>query len=214
MFVSYSQWHRFASAITLSLLATGLWLLPDFLQAQLDYFRPAIEQGQWWRLVSGHLLHTNGWHLAMNLAALWLLAALHGHYFRPLCHLVMVLLLAISCSLLLYATQPELKRYVGLSGLLHGLFLWGVVADIRYRQKGAYLLLAGLIIKIGWEQWHGPDPAVEQLINARVATEAHLTGTVAAILLLPLLNRACVTASPDNGPQPYSPAPPRDPDGH
>ena len=34
----------------------------------LAYRRELILEGQWWRLLSGNFLHTNIWHLAMNLA--------------------------------------------------------------------------------------------------------------------------------------------------
>jgi membrane associated rhomboid family serine protease len=45
------------------------------------YHRNLIAQGEIWRLFTGHLLHTNGYHLLLNLAALVMLWALHGRFY-------------------------------------------------------------------------------------------------------------------------------------
>ncbi|MEC7509473.1 MAG: rhombosortase, partial [Pseudomonadota bacterium] len=48
----------------------------------LAYDRYAIQGLETWRIVSGNIVHTNGYHLLLNLAGLALLWALHGEHYR------------------------------------------------------------------------------------------------------------------------------------
>ncbi|MCK8047138.1 rhombosortase [Shewanella sp. 1CM18E] len=147
----------------------------------LAYQRYFILDGQWWRLATGNLLHTNLWHLLMNLAGLWVIVALHEQHYRITGLALLFTCLCLLQGLGLLAFYPELIGYVGLSGMLHGLFAYGAVFDIRQGYKSGYLLLLGAIAKVAYEQYYGASAEVTELINARVATEAHLVGLVCGI---------------------------------
>lgn len=179
---------QFALPLLLTLLAFGLWCLPQLeivpqLSQQLDWSRTDLLSGQWWRLFSGHLLHSNGAHLAMNVGALWLIFGLHQlHYhWRTLLPLTLGLMLAISLFIGLAADQID--RYVGLSGLLHGLITWGAIKDIQRGWFSGWLLLLAIIAKVCWELTVGASASTSALIEARVAVEAHGFGVLAALLI-------------------------------
>ncbi|WP_299798815.1 rhombosortase [uncultured Shewanella sp.] len=153
------------------------------LESLLAFRRSAIGAGDYWRLISGNLLHTNHWHLVMNLAGLWVLLLLFKPHFSALSFTSVFILLCALQGLGLYLFFPLLSGYVGLSGMLHGLFTYGAIKDIAAGIKSGYLLLAGVFIKVGYEQIFGASEQVTQMIDARVATEAHLIGVVTGILL-------------------------------
>ncbi|HEX5793039.1 MAG TPA: rhombosortase, partial [Rheinheimera sp.] len=77
----------------------------------------------------------------------------------------------------------DIQIYVGLSGLLHAMLTFGAIKDIQLKITTGWLLLAGLITKVAWEQWQGPDAELAELINASVATDAHLFGVLTAVVL-------------------------------
>lgn len=160
-----------------------LAMLPDSWQQALQYNRADIGNGQYWRLFSGHLLHSNHWHLLMNLAGLLLAMLLHGSYYKGRKLALQWLLCGLAISLALYYYSPEIHIYVGLSGLLHAMLALGALKDIQLKLSTGWLLLAGLIGKVGWEQWHGPDAELAELINASVATDAHLYGVCSGFIL-------------------------------
>ncbi|WP_051202265.1 rhombosortase [Ferrimonas senticii] len=169
---------QLALPLLLSISAISLALLPE-LHDSLDWYRTAISHGEHWRLLSGHLLHSNWPHLLMNLGGLWLLLALFQPYFnRVLAIATPVMMLLIAAAMLL----TDSERYVGLSALLHGLFVWGALEDLRYRRRSGYLLLMGIIAKVLWENLMGADSDIAALINARVAVESHLIGALAGAL--------------------------------
>nr|WP_309247282.1 rhombosortase [Shewanella sp. VB17] len=149
----------------------------------LAYERNEIALGEYWRLFTGNLLHTNIWHLVMNVAGLWVIILLHQQHY----HLTGFTLFFITLCLLqgtgLYLFYPNVLGYIGLSGVLHGIFTYGAIKDIQVGMRSGYLLLIGVIIKVGHEQWFGASKQVTEMIGTRVAIEAHLVGTITGIIL-------------------------------
>ena len=150
----------------------------------LAYDRNQLIDLQWWRLITGHFLHTNSIHLLLNLAGLTLLWALHGHYYTTPRYLIIFLLLCLGTSGGLYLFAPQMKWYVGLSGVLHGLFVIGAYFDIQHKFKTGWLMLVGVWLKVLHEQIYGASENVAQLISANVAIDAHLFGTITGSLII------------------------------
>ncbi|KPK39847.1 MAG: hypothetical protein AMJ69_04490 [Gammaproteobacteria bacterium SG8_47] len=145
----------------------------------LRYDRAAILDGQWWRVLSGHIVHVGWMHLAMNVAGLVLVWLLFGVRLSTQRWLVVLLLSALGVSAGLLLRQPDLNWYVGLSGVLHGLFAAGIVAALAVGDRGAVVLAIALVVKLIWEGMAGPMPGTSEWVGARVVTEAHLYGALA-----------------------------------
>lgn len=165
---------RIYLTLTALLLAFTQW---PVIQSWLAWDRQAILAGEIWRILTGNLTHTNWPHMIMNTLAL----AVISFIFRAHIHLKSYtgLILGLSVVVGIAILASDIRWYAGLSGVLHGVFAWGVMKDIQTRQKGGWLLLGGLIVKVGWEQIMGGSASSAALIGARVATEAHLAGALA-----------------------------------
>jgi rhomboid family GlyGly-CTERM serine protease len=150
----------------------------------LAYNRTEIAQGQIWRIITGHFLHTNFIHFLLNMAGLLLLWALHGQYYKSKQYLTIICLLCVGTSTGLYFFSPNLHWYVGLSGVLHGLFILGAYFDIRAHLKTGWILLLGVWVKILHEQIYGASEDVAKLIDANVAIDAHLFGTLSGSFVI------------------------------
>lgn len=181
-----------ALPLTLVVLSTLFAVFGDSATEWLRYDRDEILHGQWWRVFTGNIVHLGWPHLLLNLAGLilvWLL-------FRPsLTTRSWVIVTAISsvavgCGLLLF--DPVLQWYVGLSGVLHGLFAAGVVSALYAGSRGDWLLLALFIAKIIWEQLEGSMPGSAEIAGGKVIVDAHLYGAIGGtvtVLLIILANR-------------------------
>jgi len=150
----------------------------------LAYNRIEITHGQIWRIITGHFLHTNFIHFLLNMAGLLLLWALHGQYYKSKQYLFIVFLLCIGTSTGLYFFSPSLHWYVGLSGVLHGLFVLGAYFDIRAQLKTGWILLLGVWVKVLHEQIYGASEDVAKLIDATVAIDAHLFGVLSGSVII------------------------------
>jgi rhomboid family GlyGly-CTERM serine protease len=165
----------------IAMLAIIAYFFDDAISDLFVYQHQLINQGELWRTFTGHFFHTNGIHLLLNLAALVLLWALHGHFYTVKSYSLLFITSALICSAGLYLFSPETHQYVGLSGVLHGIFVYGAIMDIRHKDKTGYLLFVGVWLKIAYEQFYGASEQVASLIDANVAIDAHLWGAVGGL---------------------------------
>lgn len=152
-------------------------------QSLFSFDRAKIFEGEYWRLITGHFLHTNFYHYLMNIIGLVLLYMLHGEYAKPLLFICITMLLCLATSICILWFSSDIHWYVGLSGILHGIFAWGVIIDIKLGRKSGYLLLLGLMIKLIDEQFFSSSTFLSNLIEANVAVDAHLYGAIAGLML-------------------------------
>ncbi len=199
--VRQDRWLFFTAV---AVCAIGLAAVPDaFIDFRYD--RAALVSGQWWRAVTGHLLHLNVAHLLLNLAGLLLICELLWHRLPLLHGFALLLFSAVGTSALLCWQHPELSWYAGLSGALHGLWAgcalagwWplqvggkrsmdgtipaiGGVPSIRGASSRYFLMgaLALLALKLILEAWFGASRYTEEMIGAPVISAAHRYGAFA-----------------------------------
>ena len=165
-------------AVCLVLAAGG-----DELRDLGRYDRAAIEAGEYWRLVTGHLVHLGFGHLWPNLAALAIVGLLFDDVFRNADWWRLSAASAAAIDLGLYVLDPEVAWYVGLSGVLHGLVAAGALALIVRRQTLGALLAVGLTAKIVFEQIAGPVPFTAESVGGPVVVAAHLYGSIGGALM-------------------------------
>lgn len=144
-------------------------------------------EGELWRLLSAHIMHLTWNHLFMNLAGLLFIFFFFGNLLTQKQWLGIMTFSALFISLILLWTQPELRWYVGLSGVLHGLFIAGGMADIKVRPKEAILFLAFIIGKLTYEQLMGPLPGSEESAGGPVLVDAHFYGAIAGLISMLIL---------------------------
>lgn len=153
------------------------------LQPVFRFDRQLIEQWQVWRLLSAHLTHLNWSHFTLNMLGLGMFAIFFSAYQPDRYWLGALLFISLGCSAGLLLDN-QLDRYVGFSGVLHGLFIVGARWEMkRYRLSGI-VLMAIIIAKLIWEQLYGALPGSESVAGGRVAINAHLYGGIAGVLYI------------------------------
>lgn len=170
------------AAIT-AVLALVVMLLGDTALAWARYDRNGILAGQLWRLGSAHLAHLTWSHLWMNLAALGLAHALFARLLSAPRWLLVNLVSAVGVSLGLLIFDPWLHWYVGLSGVLHGVFMAGIIASLRSGYRIEWVLLILLTAKLIYEQLYGPMAGTAELAGGPVIVQAHLYGAISGALV-------------------------------
>ncbi|MEJ6473831.1 rhombosortase [Pseudoalteromonas piscicida] len=148
-----------------------------------DFDRAAINDGEFWRILSGQFTHSNWYHLLLNLLGILFIWLLHAEYTAPKKYWINVVFLGLFTGGMIFQFAPNIVVYTGLSGLLHGLIVWGAIEDIKRKLTTGYLLFVGVWAKVVWEQYGGASEEVARLIDSRVAIEAHLYGAIGGIIL-------------------------------
>ena len=175
--IAQGAWLVGLLVATVVLLSLG----KDTARMLLRYDRIAIlDAGEYWRLVTGHLVHDSFRHLALNLAAVAGLVALFPRHYswRGWVWIGLAGIVAIDVGFVW--NEPHLEWYVGLSGLLHGVLAAGTIAWWRFESKALALALTVVVIaKLAWEQLHGALPLSGDMT---VIVAAHLYGAIGGAL--------------------------------
>jgi rhomboid family GlyGly-CTERM serine protease len=148
----------------------------------LRYDRVWIGQGESWRLITGHFAHLGWSHLLLNSVGMLLVWFLIGSAYSLRSWVVIACVTLATMGVGFWVLNPELYWYVGMSGLLHGLLLAGIVARLKNIDAETVVLLLLVIAKIGWEQFSGPVPGSESTSGGPVVVDAHLYGAVGGVL--------------------------------
>jgi rhomboid family GlyGly-CTERM serine protease len=164
------------------IICLAIYLFEPQASSWLAYYHTGIKQFEIWRLLTATFCHTNFNHLAMNLIGLVVTIGLFIDTFKNRLLLPLIIFTSLFIGLALFLFEPQVIWYMGLSGVLHGLFSFAVAKDIARKDRWGYLLGGGLFIKVSHEQLYGAHQSTIELINAPVLVNAHLYGAIAGII--------------------------------
>ena len=176
--------------VVIAFFVTFIGLFGSDVTLWLRYDRNAILSGEIWRIFTGHLAHLTWTHLLMNLLGLALVWGLFDRHLPAKRWLHATLFSGFGISLLLLVVDPHLRWYVGLSGVLHGMFIVGCLYDMKTGRWDSKLLLALIIAKLLWEQLVGPLPGSEKAAGGSVVVDAHLFGALMGLITYFVFRRA------------------------
>lgn len=181
-----SRLRRWSVVLALAAASVMLQLGGEAVRQWARYDPAAVGAGQWWRLITAHVVHLGWGHLSMNLAALILIGLLLEDVVSPLEWLTATIVSALAIDTGLYFFEPGVEWYVGLSGVLHGLAAYGALGLIRQRSSIGAGLAIGLCAKLVWEQWWGPLPFTAAHTGGPVVEAAHLYGAAGGMVAFAL----------------------------
>lgn len=161
----------------------GLQLLEPLSGEWLGFQREEILEGQYWRVFTGQLVHTNLNHALLNASGLFLMMVSFQYEQRAGRDITCFMLCALFVGVGILLLVPNIGWYKGLSGILHGYFIYYIFVAILTTPRIALIALAVITGKLVWEQSPLADlSATESLIDSRVAVESHLLGAIAGYL--------------------------------
>lgn len=180
----------------LSGICLGFYALFGGTPDSLVYDRVQILNGEWWRLVTGHLVHLDLQHLVTNVGALLALGLLYetsdfGGRGRLAGGIVGFSALMISAALFL--GFPATAYYCGLSAVLNALYVALTLG--MWRETGHKLWLAAFgldLAKIGWEAAIGP------VFSSSLAWPPHIGAHVAGVIAGCIFAGWCMLTAKEN----------------
>ena len=150
----------------------------------LRYDRPALARGQWWRLITAHVVHLDLRHALLNTLGLALMWALFARDYSPKAWAGILIGAIVGIDAGLWFADSTVVWYVGSSGVLHGVMAAGALARVRLGKRDGGVLAILLAVKLAYEHWVGPLPLAG---TAAVVVDAHLYGVLGALVVSALL---------------------------
>ncbi len=175
----FPDWE-FPFAVALICVVAAAW--GDIARELLRYDRPAIADGEVWRLLSGHFVHLGYQHLALNLAGLALVWLLVGRRFGTRQWSLVATICIAVMSTAFWFLDADMHWYVGLSGLLHGLLVAGAMRGIPSLPWESVTICFLITAKLAYEQLVGPLPGSELAAGGAVIVNSHLYGAAGGAL--------------------------------
>ncbi len=191
------KWFDFpvtAVVAVLALVATTLH--PSLLVADTA----AIRHGEWWRLLTGPLVHSNGGQLARDVVALVILGAAYEAEFRLRFSLALLAAIVVPCAAIA-AVQPGFTQYFGLSGAVYALLTMAFVHEWRTSggkpARWVVITCAVTAVKLGYECVTGQLLLPMELGHGvHPAPLAHLVGLAVGGAFMLVHSTAQVARSP------------------
>jgi membrane associated rhomboid family serine protease len=172
-------------------LVLGLWFFLDPAHSTIataGIVKPAICAGEWWRLLTGTLLHVNVMHFVFNIAALFVLGKMLEVTFHRAYVPIVFVLAALSGSLWSLALLPNTTS-VGASGGIMGLLGFILLLAWRHRQSFPRTIGRGLLMSVVYIIVAG------LLAYQAIDNPAHVGGLITGVLLgilLTLSHHMCI----------------------
>jgi len=165
------------------LLCTLIMVGVHFQGWDISWQQQRIRDGEFWRLWTGHWQHLSWSHWLMNQLGLmlivWVSPKLLDNYRWLIAFVV------ISPIIGLGLMGSELYGYVGLSGVLYGLLLYGCLVDRSIPLHMKALVFCVVVGRVVIEQnWPEFNSLTEEQIGGFVAIDGHLFGTIGGLLLV------------------------------
>jgi rhomboid family GlyGly-CTERM serine protease len=171
------------------LIVCAVILLPElageWARAALRYERAAVASGEWWRLITAHLVHLDLEHAALNALGVVLMWSLFARDFSPRQWLFIVLTTFAAIDAGLWFRDTHVDWYVGASGALHGVMTAGTVAHVRRGDLDGWILAIFIIVKLLYEQWSGQLPFSQS--GVPVVVNAHLYGALGGLAMAAIM---------------------------
>jgi GlpG protein len=148
-----NPWHRRPVTLVMILICVALAVgLAGQFKEYLYFSWPDIQAGQVWRLVTPVFLHAPlagaPWHLIFNMFMLYDLGTIVERQLRSFRFVLFVLAVAIASNYVQFIARGP--NFVGMSGVVYGLFGYAWVRGRLDPTSGLYLRPSVPVIMIGW----------------------------------------------------------------
>ncbi|MCU7804386.1 MAG: rhombosortase [Candidatus Thiodiazotropha sp. (ex Lucinoma borealis)] len=166
----------------LVLIAILVFFLAGPAQPELVYDRMAIANGEIWRLITGHLVHSDFAHLLWDCAGLWLVGWLFDELLSSMSWRVLGAgLLIVDATL--WWLLPDIQAYCGLSGLINALLGAGLYCTWCQSHDPWVVFIASLVtLKIGIEWYIGAALFTQTAWSS--LPQSHAAGMIGGLLVI------------------------------
>lgn len=167
--------------VVIALLVFLQYAIPNSVNSIALYF-DLVRDGEYWRIISGNLIHSGHIHLLFNCLGVLLVWLLYAERFDTTRYLGVIF---VGC-LFVGIGETYLSNYDsyrGFSGVLHGLLLFGAIADIKRKDTFGWMIFVIIAGKIVIENTTNMSIFAGAIIDDSVAVTSHLFGGIAGAML-------------------------------
>lgn len=167
--------------LVIALLLVCQYLIPNGPQVLALDFNLA-NAGETWRFFTGNLVHSGDVHLLFNCLGVFLVWLLYAEAYDSKRYLITIV---AGCFAVGFGENylSNYDQYVGFSGVLHGLLLFGAITDIKNKHSFGWIVFIIIAGKIAIENTTNMSIFAGAVIDDNVAVTSHLLGGIAGVVV-------------------------------
>ncbi len=178
-----AKYLRLLCLLLLVLPVFFLGIFSELANPYLEFNREQVLSGQFWRLFTCNFVHLSSNHMFMNMSVYVLSVLIFGSALSLVAWHGALLICALAVGLGLLIFDSNVLVYVGLSGVIYGMILFGLLANIKQNTVIYVLVYVYISYKVMSQQSAAYNPEEMQVfIGGNVIASAHLMGLVAGNL--------------------------------
>lgn len=141
----------------------------------------------YWQWITPSLVHVNWMHWILNILNFLALLLLFRDVLTIRKTLILFSISSLCIMISLYMFSDDVNNYVGMSGVLYTLAVYGAVKSIMQQKIISILILLYIVIKLIANDWTNHLMMVDTaLSNMNVITDVHWYGSIIGIIWLVL----------------------------
>lgn len=155
-----------------------------------QFDRAAIIHGEYWRVLTAHFIHLNNVHLLLNMLGLILVLMLFDGLLTVGQWLAAIIISALMISVLIFLCLPWVEGYVGLSGVIHTLYVVGTIQLLKQPKDRYFGVVLALLVtlKLLTENLGQGISLTANLIGGHVLVQSHLFGALVGVFVAQILS--------------------------
>jgi len=138
---------------------------------------------QWWQCITANLVHANWIHWLLNILNFFALIILFGYALNGIELIIFFTFSSIFIICCIYLYSNPVTSYVGASGVLYSLAVYGSIVTFKYNKIVSSLVLIYVAIKLFAHNWINSIMGVDTLLgDLHIITDAHLYGIIFGVI--------------------------------
>jgi len=171
--------------LQLALTCIGFIIIAALLQATngiewASMGKTEVQNGEFWRVITGHLIHADWNHFAMNMIGLSLCVVVYRLDINARHWIASFIVISLISSGFMFFTYFSYERYLGFSDVLHGWILVGALGIAHKEPKFSIMIFVLFWLKIIEENMQLPF-FTSYNVTGHVAKESHIYGAIGGI---------------------------------
>lgn len=175
MYLSKGFWFTVVPIIVLSVLFQFL----QEIDISLAYHRSTFWDCIFYQAITPNLIHLNWIHWLLNISNLMALIFIFDRAWNYITFILLFLTSSIFIILLLYFYSPNVVSYVGMSGVIYSLAVYGSLYNFHQQKLLSLAILFFVILKLSANESVNHLLGVDSILGGiTIITDAHLYGAI------------------------------------
>jgi len=151
----------------------------SLISTPLSYHRALFTSQIYWQWITSSLVHVNWNHWFLNIMNLYVILFIFHEAWSIKKILLLFFTFSLFITLCIHYCVTDINSYVGMSGILYGLTVYGALWTFPKQKTISFLILSYILIKLIFPKYINSLIGIDEIVHGfYIVTEAHIYGAI------------------------------------